>query len=546
MTLFFSFMISMLITMALIPLLMRSAERLQFVDMPGPRKVHDKKIPRVGGIAMAVGAVLPIAMWLTPHREVTGFLLGLGVIVVFGVGDDRFNLDYRIKFLGQIAAVLAVMLYGGVFIQQVPLLSQGGPMPFYLSFSVTFLFLLGITNAINLSDGLDGLAGGMTLLSVGAMAFLGYITGNIVVVLIAVAMIGSILGFLRFNTHPAQIFMGDGGSQFLGYSAGVLSILLTQHGEHRLSPALPLLLLGLPIVDTAMVMWQRLRAGRSPFLADKNHIHHKLLAIGFSHREAVLLIYITQAALVIIAYLMRGQSDGALLAVFAGLAVTLFSLFHWASARGVSLSEWRPPGGRYTRLRDYVRRMREEGYPLRMACALAAAVTGGYLLAGVLTAGDVTGDIGALAMAVFFLMAVQSVRRGGRTVSWTDQLGLYVLATLSIFLGETASHVLPLLQPWVNGLFVLLAMGVVVGFGLSKHKNFTLTTLDFLVIFAAFTIPNLPQVTIGQAGLGESVAKLIILFYGTELMMLNTPGYVLAMRPLVMVLFLVIGIRGWV
>ncbi|HKI80670.1 MAG TPA: hypothetical protein VKA04_03410, partial [Pseudodesulfovibrio sp.] len=142
------------------------------------------------------------------------------------------------------------------------------------------------------------------------------------------------------------------------------------------------------------------------------------------------------------------------------------------------------------------------------------------------------------------LMVIQTVRQGNRTVSWTDQLGLYVLATLTIFLAETASDVLPAIQLWVNGLFILLAAGVVVGFGLSKHQNFTLTTLDFLVIFAAFTIPNLPHVTIGQAGLGESVAKLIVLFYGTELMMLNTPRYVVAMRPLVMILFLVIGTRG--
>lgn len=544
MTLFFSFMISMLITMALIPLLMRSAERLQFVDMPGPRKVHDRKIPRVGGIAMAVGAVLPIAMWLTPHREVTGFLMGLAVIVVFGVWDDRFNLNHRVKFLGQIVAVLTVMAYGGVYIRHVPLLTGADVLPFYLSFPITFLFLLGITNAINLSDGLDGLAGGMSLLSVGAIAFLGYTTGNVVVVLIAVAMIGSILGFLRFNTHPAQIFMGDGGSQFLGYSAGVLSVLLTQHGEQRLSPALPLLLLGLPILDTAMVMWQRLRDGRSPFKADKNHIHHKLLAIGFSHREAVLLIYMTQAVLVIMAYLMRDRSGGAILAAFAAFAATLFGLFRWASARGLRLSEGQLLGARYPRLRRGVRRLREEGYPLRTVCVLAAVVMSGYLLTGVLTAAGVTMDIGVLALAVLALMVVQSLRRGTRAVNWTDQLGLYVLATLTIFLAETASEVLPALQLWVNGAFVLLAVGVVVGFGLSNHQNFTLTTLDFLVIFAAFTIPNLPHVTIGQAGLGESVAKLIILFYATELMMLNTPRYVLAMRPLVMVLFLVIGFRA--
>lgn len=546
MTLFFSFIISLLITMALIPVLSRSAERLQFVDLPDGRKVHDRIIPRVGGIAMAIGVVLPIAMWLTPQREVIGYLLGLAVIVIFGVWDDRNNLNYRIKFLGQIIAVLIVMVYGGVFINAVPYVSADNPLPPYLSAPVTFLFLLGITNAINLSDGLDGLAGGTTLLSVGAMAMLGYTTDNLVVVLIAVAMIGSILGFLRFNTHPAQIFMGDGGSQFLGFSAGVLSVLLTKHGDSPLSAALPLLLLGLPILDTCMVMWQRIRDGRSPFQADKRHIHHKLLALGFSHHEAVLLIYVTQAALVVGAYLMRYQPDGLLLLVFAGLGLSVTGFFYWTSVSGWRVPQDGPRVGGYRRLREYVVRQRGKGYPSRVVCGLTALAVGGYFMASILTAGRVTEDIGGLALVLAAVMAVQTVRLANRpTPTWTDQAGMYVLATLSIFLAQTGSAAMTDWKPWVDGLFVVLAMGIVVGFGLSKHKNFTPTTLDFLVIFAAITIPNLPHVTIGRGSLGESVAKLIILFYGSELVLLNGGRYVsFALRPLVMAMLLIIGIKG--
>ena len=152
--------------------------------------------------------------------------------------------------------------------------------------------LVGITNAINLSDGLDGLAGGVTFLSLAAIAVLTYIAVDAGFMLLAtMSIMGSILGFLRFNTFPARIFMGDGGSQFLGFSAGVLAILLTQSSNTALSPALPLLILGLPILDTLMVMGERIYEGRSPFVADRKHIHHRLLALGFHHYEAVVTIY---------------------------------------------------------------------------------------------------------------------------------------------------------------------------------------------------------------------------------------------------------------
>ena len=544
MALFFSFIVSMLITMALIPPLMRSAERLQFVDVPDSRKIHVRNVPRVGGIAMVAGSVLPIVMWLMPNKEVIAFLLGMAIIVIFGVWDDRRNLDYRVKFLGQIIAVLTVMLYGGVMIDSVPLLVEGEKLPVYLSVPITLIFILGITNAINLSDGLDGLAGGTTLLSIGAMAFLGYITDNVMVLLISVAMIGSILGFLRFNTHPAQVFMGDGGSQFLGFSVGVMAVLLTQHGRIPLSPALPLLLLALPIVDTAMVIWQRLRSGHSPFKADKNHFHHKLLAIGLSHYEAVLTIYVIQALLVVLVYLLRFSLDSMVVAAFLSFMASIALFFAWAGR-----SQWRMPrnaekDGGYNNIKRQIISLQDNNVPMVAACGISMLAIAAYLIVAVLTTKDVTLDIGALALSVFVIMAAQLVRQWDSPVTWLDQLGIYVLATLAIFLSQTGSGVMNEWRPVVDALFVLLAVGVVIGFGFSRHKHFRLTTLDFLVIFSAVTVPNLPHVTIGQATLGESVAKLIVLFYAAELIMSRSGNYIYAMRPLVMALCLTIGIKA--
>ena len=544
MALFFTFIISMLITMALIPPLMRSAERFQFVDVPDSRKIHVHKVPRVGGIAMVAGSVLPIVMWLMPNKEVIGFLVGMAIIVVFGVWDDRRDLDYRIKFFGQLLAVLFVMLYGGVLIDTVPLLYEGGKLPIYFSVPITLFFILGITNAVNLTDGLDGLAGGTTLLSIGAMAFLGYITDNVMVVLISVAMIGSILGFLRFNTHPAQVFMGDGGSQFLGFSLGVMAVLMTQHGSLHLSPALPLLLLALPILDTAMVIWQRLKSGQSPFKADKNHLHHKLLAIGLSHYEAVLALYVMQALLVVLVYSLRFSPDGVVLTAFLSFTGAIVLVFYWSGR-----SQWRITRSvatdcGYSNFKRRIKSLRDNNFPMVAACGTSMLAIAAYLIVAVLTTKHITLDIGALALSVFIIMAAQVVRGWNRPITWMDQLSIYVLATLAIFLSQTGSGVMNDWKTIVDGLFVLLAVGVVVGFGFSRHKHFRLTTLDFLVIFSAVTIPNLPHVTIGQATLGESVAKLIVLFYAAELVMSRGGNYIFAMRPLVMALCLIIGIKA--
>src|SRR3569832_892670 len=224
MVLFFSFLAAMLVTMALIPPLMRMATRLQIVDLPYERKVHCVAIPRVGGLAMVAGAILPLIVWLWSLPQVMGLLMGIIVIVTFGVWDDRADLDYRLKFAGQCIAAVGGW-WMGVRVEELPWIGEIAP---FWSLGFTVLALLAVTNAVNLADGLDGLAGGSTLLSLAAIAVLGYIANQMAVVLIALAVMGSILGFLRYNTHPACVIMGDGGRHYLGFSAGVLAIYAVQ------------------------------------------------------------------------------------------------------------------------------------------------------------------------------------------------------------------------------------------------------------------------------------------------------------------------------
>src|SRR3569623_1728914 len=267
MVLFFSFLIAMFVTMALIPPLMRVAERLQIVDLPNDHKVHLQAIPRVGGMAMVAGTVLPAVLWLWSMPQMTGLLSAMAVILVFGVWDDRADLDYRLKFAGQCVAAVIVW-WVGVRVTELPWV---GEISTLASLSLTVFALLAITNAVNLADGLDGLAGGSMLLRLATIALLGYMAEHAAVALLAVAVWGSLLG----------------------------------------------LLLGLPILDTGLVMYLRVREGRSPFSPDKNHIHHRLLAIGLDHYQAVFVIYVVQALLVIAAYYLRNADEAVILGCYA-------------------------------------------------------------------------------------------------------------------------------------------------------------------------------------------------------------------------------------
>jgi len=307
------FLLAMVVTMAWLPVFAKVATRWGIVDRPGTRKVHTTPIPRVGGLAMVIGVLVAalIVIPLEPHDR--WFLIGAGVLALFGAADDRFDLDYRLKLVGQLLAILIVVLPADIQIHSITL-DERLLLPSWLSVPLTVFFLVGITNAINLADGLDGLAGGTTFLCLGALAMLSHSGGELVTAALSMAFAGAILGFLRFNTFPASIFMGDAGSQVLGFAVGVLSLRATQSGNSALSAAMPILLLALPILDTLSVMVQRVSEGRSPFSPDKNHIHHKLLALGFSHHEAVMVIYAVQADLFLLAYWMRYESDLAILA----------------------------------------------------------------------------------------------------------------------------------------------------------------------------------------------------------------------------------------
>jgi UDP-GlcNAc:undecaprenyl-phosphate GlcNAc-1-phosphate transferase len=514
------FLLAAALSTALIPLLVQLAGPLGLMDQPGGRKVHERPVARVGGIAIAIGVLAPALLWVPPSRQVLAYLVGAGILLGLGVVDDRVNLGYREKFAGQIAAALVVILWGGVIVSEPPFCGQWlGPVcaeghwSVLIAVPVTLLTIVGVTNAINLSDGLDGLAGGTTLLTIGMVAMLALEGGDAPVALLGIVLTGALLGFLRYNTYPARVFMGDAGSQLLGYSAAVLAILVTQKSQHALSPALPLLLLAMPIADTLAVMAQRIAEGRSPFSPDRNHLHHRLLALGLTHHEAVFLIYAWQVAIVVAAYLLRYRSDTVVVAagLFFGLAPV--AALQLAGARG-----WRVGGevGQGTWLARLFGHYRGRGLPglwglwtLRLLLPLAIA-------GAVVLAGPVSPDLGAVAGLAFLVMVAGLI--GGR--GYLLSLGLYVGAALFAYLLKTADLPSYLYRDAVNAGFIALGLAIALRLRFATGRDlFRVNPLDFLVVLLALLVPPVLREIDPGLAIGGFMVKFLLLAYAGEVLL---------------------------
>lgn len=517
------FIVAMFSTMVLIPPLMRVAGRLNIVDLPDPRKVHSQAIPRIGGVAMIAATVALILLWAPHTPSVMWYLAGVGIIAIFGVWDDRSALDYRLKFLGQALAVLCVVIGGDIYIRFLPF-NGLEPVSHWVSVPITVFALLGITNAINLADGLDGLAGGTSFISIAVVALLAFMAEDSNLLLQCTAVLGGIVGFLRYNTHPAQVFMGDAGSQFLGFSAGVLVIILTQQTNPAISPVIPLLILGLPILDTLLVMGQRIYEGRSPFKPDKNHIHHKLLALGFDQYEAVGIIYAIQALMVSSAVFMRYESDGLNFGWFVGICVSILVLFRLANRAG-----WRAHGERgggtdsaLARLAGAVKR---SGALVRVPLIYISVAVPGYLLHSVHRMGAVPTDavltLFALLLATVLLFGFAKWRPW---VTVLDRVVICTTITASVYYGLGADRGSATLLSFENAIFVGLVLAMILLYRYSTNRTFKVSTMDFLVVFAVMVLPNLLGNGVRESTVSEVATKAVILYYAAELVIAEVPA----------------------
>ena len=312
---------------ALTPSVRRLALRLGAIDRPGGRRVHERPTPRMGGLAIVFGFSLS-ALLFCPRDTLAALLPGALLIAAMGAVDDCFGLRPGVKLLLQLlAAALAVR--GGLVIR----VFLGLPLPGSLAVGLTVFWIVACTNAVNLIDGLDGLACGVSALGALTMLLVSLLVSAPPAGLILAALTGACLGFLPYNRCPAQIFMGDLGSQFLGYVLALASVLGALKLHALFSFFVPLLALSVPLADTAFAFFRRILRRKNPFRADKSHIHHRLLALGLTQKQTVALLYAVSSLLGLVAVLLAGTNALARLLCLLPAATLSLAVF-WPALRG--------------------------------------------------------------------------------------------------------------------------------------------------------------------------------------------------------------------
>jgi UDP-GlcNAc:undecaprenyl-phosphate GlcNAc-1-phosphate transferase len=487
----------MVMTMMVLPPLGALAHRVGLLAYPDARKTHHGAVPQIGGVAIVASAIVGMSLLLTPGAAFVAYLAGALIVFLLGLVDDYRELDYRLKFCVHcIAATITVV---GAGLTVVPLNPPLPDLPVWFALPVAVIFLAGTTNAINLVDGLDGLAGGLTLLSCLALAICGYQSESSLVLIITLTIAGGVVGFLRFNTHPARVFMGDNGAFFLGFSLGFVALELFRAQPETTSLTSVVMMLGVPVVDAMLLPLRRLSRGRHAFLSDRSHLHHVLLEAGFTHASAVALIYAFHTTLIVLGYTLRHQSELTLLAVYASIALVME-----ASPQLLApVRDWLR--GRHLRIRAAA------GFD-RVLDALTWLALLGFVVASV-TGAVVSGDFLAGAIVALAAMLGWWVYRRNDTIGWPERCALYVLGAYAVYLGDSG--------PSTGAIIELTAFGVIgvwLVFRLisSTGREFTLTPLDLIVVVTTLCFALL------RARMLDNIAydaiELVVWFYAIELL----------------------------
>ena len=321
-----AFFAALALTIVLTPIVREVNRRLGMVDKPDPRRINKVPIPRGGGVALFLGLFgsFIVYVFATGSRWV-GSGVGThpvrvtalaGILFLIGLADDKWSLPPKLKLLGQIAVAFATWFWGGLGFS-----TLWPALPPAVDCILTVFWIVGAVNAFNLIDGLDGLASGLACIASFTMFILSVMSGRTDAAALAIALSGATLGFLRYNFNPASIFLGDSGSLLLGYTLGIASMLSVTRVAGLTTIIVPLVIAGIPIIDTFSAIVRRKRAHVSIGQADRGHIHHRLIAEGFNQRQAVLIMYAWTALLCLGTFLMTQVSVMPRIAIFAALLI---------------------------------------------------------------------------------------------------------------------------------------------------------------------------------------------------------------------------------
>ena len=325
-TLVLCFSMAFLITLISTPFVKKLAQKIGAIDVPkDARRMHKKPIPRLGGLAMFYGFLISILCFYPIDRPFVGIIIGTLIIVGVGIVDDVKQLPAKVKLLAQLVAAVIVVIHDiRIVALSVPsFIVEGGIVPLgVLSIPVTIIWIIAVTNAVNLIDGLDGLAVGVSSIATFSLFFIAILAGEPKVALLTAAVAGACIGFMPYNFNPAKIFMGDTGSQFLGFILSVVCIQGLFKGYVITSFVVPFLILGLPIFDTLFAIIRRVKNKKPIMSPDRGHLHHKLVDMGFSQKQAVAILYVISSLLGITGVVV--VEEGAMQAVVFVIAILLF------------------------------------------------------------------------------------------------------------------------------------------------------------------------------------------------------------------------------
>ena len=287
------FLLGAIISLIMTPIAIKIAPKIGALDIPkDDRRMHSKAMPRFGGIAIYLGTIIPMLIFMPIDTKLLGVIAGGTLIFLVGVYDDLRGMPAKVKLLGQIACAIIIFTFS------VKISFVGNPFgdgyfyfPWWLSLIITVGWIVGITNTVNLIDGLDGLAAGIALIASVSISYTAYLSDRPDISLLTLAIAGSCLGFLKYNFNPAKIFMGDAGSLFLGFMLAAVSVISPLKGATVIATVVPMFVLALPIFDTVFAILRRLINKRPIMEADKGHLHHRLMAVGLGQKRTVLTLY---------------------------------------------------------------------------------------------------------------------------------------------------------------------------------------------------------------------------------------------------------------
>jgi UDP-GlcNAc:undecaprenyl-phosphate GlcNAc-1-phosphate transferase len=498
------------------PIFINLAYKANIMDIPDERKVHSSPTPRVGGIAMVLGAFIPILLWAPMGQLVKSMLISSGIIVFFGLIDDTLKIGFKIKFLAQIIAALIVIKYGGLKIESLGALTEEGYLlPVWISIPITLAVIVGVTNALNLSDGLDGLAGGISLITFICIGYLAYLQKFQACEIISVAMVGAIFGLLRYNTHPAVVFMGDSGSQLLGFFVITTSLALTQR-DNQLSPVLLLFLVGMPVIDTLWAIIRRIKLRMSPFVADKNHFHHKLMKLGLFHSESVMSIYILHTSLVYMALIFRSKSEWFLLTLyflFSGiLTITVFLAIrnNWRINRSDFIDKI---------IKGRLRILRDEYAIIKFSFQASEIVFVSLLILSCFLPVQISIYFSYFSMAFLCLIILTWFIKK----NWAHniiEICIFLMIPFLVYFSEkdTAYLIHTTLKNAHTLSFGVLTIFTLLTLKFTRRHGFKTTPMDILILIFALVIPNLPDERIQSWQMGLIAAKIVVLFFSYEVL----------------------------